>query len=171
MTDLLDYIDDQIQASCTQDIKFYGLCHLIGDDNANPYPATYEQQSEKVSPDDRYIITIYHRLLDGNLDPREEVPFGKSVVIQPSQRVRTVVFIKMNQSHSKIDEIVHSLPDTFEVDGYSFANVSKSINLLRDQNAIWEDEFGDAYKDKMIKEFYLYALEYDLQYVKCSICV
>ncbi len=170
MTELLDYIDDQI-ASCIDGVNFYGLCHLVEDDNAKNYPATFVQDSEKVSPDDRYLITIYHRILDGNLDPREEVPFGRTVTVQNAQKIRTVVFIKMSESHSKIDDIVNALPDTFEVSGYSFANVSKNIGLQRDQNAIWEDEFGGAYQDKMIKEFYIYALEYDLQYVKCPVCI
>lgn len=170
MTDLLDYIDLQIK-SCIGEARMFGLCHLVEDDSANVYPSTFQERAEKVSPDNRFLITIYHRLLDGNLDAREDISFGRTMTAQNAQKIRTVVFIKMSEGHSKIDDIVNSLPDSFEVDGYQFANVSKSISLDRNQKAVWEAEYGEAYQDKMIKQFLVYALEYDLQYIKCNACV
>lgn len=171
MVEIIDYIDNQIKESCIDDVKFFGICHLVEDDNENPYPTQYVASSEKVTPDDKFLITIYHRLLDTPITPDEEVPFGRKAVPRFNQKVRTVVFIKISEDHSKIDDIINALPDTFEIDGYIGLNLSKEISLIRDQNAIWDDEYGDAYKDRMIKKFRAYAFEYDVQYVKCNVCV
>lgn len=170
MVELINYIDQQIDA-CAQDVKLYGLCHQLEDDNGL-YPATVELEAVQAMPDDEYTITIYHRLLAGSYDPREDLSYGRTITSQNAQKVRTVILIKIAEDdQNKIDDIINSLPDSFEVDGYRFVNVSKAISLIRDRSAIWEDEFGDAYKDKYQALYHIYALEYDLQYIKCPVCV
>lgn len=172
MKDILQYIDSQIDL-CAENVKFIGLCHLLEDDSEDRYPATVELDAIKASPDDNFDITIYHRLLDGDFAPREEEPFGRRRQMQNTQRVRTVVFIKIEvDDHvNQIDDIINILPDSIELEGYAQIFLSKEISLIRDSAAIWEDEFSEAYKDKYQAVYHVFALEYDVTYVKCPVCV
>jgi hypothetical protein len=170
LIDLIEYIDTQIDG-CISDVKLYGLCHQLEDDNGI-YPATVALEATAAFPDDNYNVVIYHRLLNGTPEPREDASFGRKVTTQTNQNLRTVILIKIDQDdQSKIDDIINALPDSFDMTGYSFVNVSKQINLIRDRSAIWEDEYGDAYKDKYQVRYHIYALEYELQYIKCPVCV
>lgn len=135
------------------------------------YPATIEQEAKKAVPDDRYLVTTYHRLLNGNIDAREDISFGKRITGQNNQRVRMVVFAKLSEGETKIDDIINAMPDSFEMDDYQFVNVSKNISLIRDRDAVWTTEFSTSYKDKYQKKWNVYAVEYDLQYIKCNVCV
>lgn len=168
MTDLINYIDTQI-CECVDGVKSFGLCHLLLGDNEQ-FPATVEKQAVKAVPDDRFEITIYHRLLNGAYDFREDLSFGRSITTQNAQKVRTVIFIKIDSSDSLIDDIINALPDDFEVTNFQFTNVSKNISLIRDRDSIWTEEYSSAYKDKYQMKFHVYALEYDLQYIKCKVC-
>lgn len=168
MTELIAYIDNTIK-NCITESRQFGLCHLL-EGNKERYPATVERNAVKAVPDDRFLISMYHRLLAGSYDPREDVSFGKTITGQNSQKIRTVVFIKMGQSQSRIADVINALPDSFEVDDYEFANVSKNINLIRDRAAIWNEEFSEGYRDKYQMFWHIYALEYDLQYIKCAVC-
>jgi hypothetical protein len=172
MKDLIQNIDLALE-NCIEGAKFYGLCHLLEDDSENPYPATVELQAEKAVPDDEYEITIYHRLLDSDFAPKDEFPFGRRTIKSNTQRIRTVVFIKIqvNDQGDGIEDIINSLPDKMVVSGYENVSLGSDISLIRDRAAIWEDEFGDAYKDKWQVVYHIYALEYDLFYTKCPVCV
>lgn len=170
MTDLIEHIDNQIKA-CIKEARMYGICHIVQGDNEQ-YPCTLEERSEyKAVPDNRFLVTIYHRLLNGNLDEREDLSFGKNPTRQTNQQIRTVVFIKMSEPLNRIDDIINAIPDIIEDDCYKSINVSKEVTLIRDAAAIWAAEFGDAYADKYQKEFNVYALEYNLEYIKCDVCV
>ena len=169
MTDLIDYIDNTIK-NCLTEAKQFGLCHLLQGDNET-FPATIEANAKKAVPDDRFLVVTYHRLLNGNLDPREDLSFGTRIVGQNNQRVRMVVFVRLDQGETKIDDIINAMPDNFEVTDYQFCNVSRNIALIRDRDSVWTAEFSQAYKDKYQKKWNVYAVEYDLQYIKCNVCV
>lgn len=171
MTEIINYINEQIE-NCIDDVRLYGLCHLLEDDSEENYPSTIGSEGEKVTPDDRYSVTIYHRLLDGDLNPTEEQPFGRKSIKKTTQRVRTVIFIKMtvDETEQLINDIINSLPESFTLTDYVFSYVSNEISLIRDRASIWDDEFGSGYRDKYQKRFYIYALEYDCQYIKCPVC-
>jgi len=172
MKHLIQNIDTTLE-NCIEDVKFYGLCHLLEDDSENPYPATVELNAEKAVPDDAYETTIYHRLLDSDFAPKDEVPFGRRTIKSNTQRIRTVVFIKIKvDDHvDGIEHIINALPDKMVVDGYENVSVGGEVSLIRDRAAIWSDEFGDAYKDKWQVVYHIYALEYDIFYTKCPVCV
>lgn len=167
MTDLIDHINAQINACI--DAETFGLCHLV-EDTGGIYPATVAEESQRIAPNDQHDILIYHRLLNGQYTPREDLSFGRSITAQNAQRVRTVVFISLALDQDKIDDIINALPDDFEVSGYQFANVSKTIDLIRDRAAIWNEEFGEAYRSKYQKRFQIHALEYNVEYIKCPVC-
>lgn len=174
MREILQYIDDQIGA-CFADIQAMGLAHLVEDDSAEIYPATLEEQSKKICPDDRYEFLYYHRLLDSTPEPSEELSFGRKITVKNSQKIRTIVFARMKcDSLTFIDDFINALPDTFELDQspaeYKMLSLQKGINLNRDSNAVWADEYSAAYKDKYQKIWNIYALEYNIDFIKCPIC-
>ena len=168
MTDLITYIDNQI-CECVDGIKSFGLCHILQGDNEQ-FPATIGKNGVRAVPNDSFEITMYHRLLNGNYDPREDLSFGRRIVAQNAQKIRTVIFIKIDSSDKLIDDIANALPDYFKSTGFQFVNVSKNISLIRDREAIWSEEYSQAYKDRYQMKFHLYALEYDVQYIKCKVC-
>ncbi len=180
MTALIEYINTQIAACLDTSptrFRFYGVCEILLGDNEQ-FPAVIfapgsppgRAQGTKVVPSETKAITIYHRLLSGSPEPSEEFSFGRSVTIENKQQIRTVVFIEIGEDPSLIDDIINALPDSFNVSGYSLANVSKNINLIRDRDAIWREEYSDAYKDKYQMKFHIYALEFSLNYIKCKPC-
>lgn len=169
MVDLINYIDEQVK-DCVPEVRQFGLCHLLQGDNEQ-FPATIEANAKKAVPDDRFLISTYHRILNGNIDPREDVSFGKKITGQNNQRMRMVVFVRLYEDETKIDDIINAMPDSFQMDGYGFANVSKNISLIRDRDAVWTQEFAGAYKDRYQKKWNIYAVEYDIQYIRCNVCV
>lgn len=172
MKHLIQNIDTTLE-SCIEDVKFYGLCHLLEDDSENPYPATVELNATKAVPDDDYETTIYHRLLDSDFAPLEEIPFGRRTTKRNTQRIRTVIFTKItiDDDGDHINHIINALPDKMVVDGYENVFVGGEVSLIRDRATIWEEEFGEAYKDKWQAVYHIYAIEYDLLYTKCPVCV
>ncbi len=169
MVELIDYIDNSIK-NCITEVKQFGLCHLI-EGNEEKYPATVERRATKAMPDSRYDILTYHRLLNGGIEEREDLSFGSNPVIQNTQKVRMVVFVKLENSN-KIDDILNALSiRSFSSDNYYFANVKGDAALNRDRATIWNDEFSKAYQDKYQMVWHVYAIEYNLEYLKCNVCV
>lgn len=174
MREIIEYIDERIH-ECFPDIQGFGLCHIIQDDNAERVPSTLEEQAKFVCPDDRYEFLYYHRLLESTPEPSEDLSFGRKITVKNSQKIRTVVFARMKcDSLTFINDFINVLPDTFELDQspneYKMLSLQKGINLNRDSNSVWDDEYGAAYKDKYQKIFNIYALEYNIDFIKCPIC-
>jgi hypothetical protein len=168
LTELIDHIDEQI-SECIDGITPFGLCHLIEDDNGI-YPATVAEESQKVTPDDTITILTYHRLLNGQIGEREDLSFGRKKTRQNVQRIRMVVFTELSAPESLIMDIINAMPDTFEISGYEFSNISSTIDLIQDRDAIWQTEYGEAFKMKYQKRYHIYAVEYSLEFIKCPVC-
>lgn len=168
MNDLIEYIDNTIK-NCVTETRQFGLCHLLEADNGR-YPATVERQAKKAMPDDRFLVTTYHRLLDGSTKEREDASFGKTPTIQNDQKVRMVVFTKLDGDDSRIDDIFNAIPSDFTYTGYAQINIVKN-SISRNRQAIWSEEYEKAYIDKYQMVWQIYAIEYDLQYIKCNVCV
>lgn len=168
MNDIIEYIDQQI-AGCLDSVTSFGLCHLI-EDGEMTYPSTLEEDAEKVCPSEDHAVTVYHRLANGNYIPREDVSFGRKITSQNAQRIRTVVFIRMSDDMNLIDDLINALPDVFELSGYSHVNVSKEVDLIRDSTAVWDEEFNDSNKSAYQKRYHVYAIEYNVEYIKCPSC-
>lgn len=175
MRDIIDYIDAQLH-ECFPEARAFGICHLIEDDQAEKYPSTLEEDAIKVSPNDKYEVLYYHRLLDSNAEPDEDLSFGRKKTVVNNQPIRTVIFVRMKEDDlSFIEDFINALPENFELEDspsqYKKLNVSREVNLIRDSNAIWEDEYSESYKDKYQKVWNIYALEYNIQIAKCPVCV
>lgn len=175
MKDIIDYIDGQLH-ECFPEAQAFGICHLIEGDNTEKYPSTLEEKAIAVYPNDKYEVLFYHRLLNGNPQPDEDLSFGRKKTIVNEQTIRTVVFVRMKEDDlSFIEDFINALPETFELDEsptqYKKLNLIREVNLIRDSAAIWEDEYSDSYKDKFQKVWNIYALEYSIQIAKCPVCV
>ncbi len=174
MREILDHIDAQLH-ECFPEAHTFGICHLIEDDQSR-YPSTLEEKAISVYPNDKEEILFYHRLLDGNPAPDEDISFGRRKSIVNSQNIRTVVFVRLKEDDlSVIEDFINALPDTFELETspaeYKKLSISGEVNLIRDSAAIWETEYSDSYKDKFQKVWNIYALEYSIQIAKCRVCV
>lgn len=171
MVDLIDDIDETV-ITCIGRGKSYGLCRLIIDDKGRIYPITVNLgKEEKVTPDDKWKIVWYHRMIDADVSPSEDLSFGRSLHAQVAQRIRTVVVVHRSEGEDVINEIISSLPDDIENVDYKYIQVGKEISMIVNQESIWETEWGNAYKDKYQMRYHLYALEYSIDYIKCEVCV
>lgn len=171
MVDLIHDIDQAIETCVTG--KFYGLARLLKDDKGDVYPAAYPDgagEHRKITPQDKYKVLVYHRLLDGSPEYSEEFSFGRSLAFQNVQRVRMVVLVAFSEGEMVIDEIINAMPDFIENVDYKTVSVSGSITLIRDRESIWETEWGNAYKDKYQMRYNIYAVEYSVEYIKCEPC-
>lgn len=74
------------------------------------------------------------------------------------------------ESETTAEDIANSIPDEFTLTGFEFVNIDKNMTLIKDSDAVWEDEYSEAYRDKYVKRYNIYALEYNLNYLKCKIC-
>lgn len=169
MVDLIEYIDSQIK-ECIQEVQQLGICHFIETDNGK-MPVTVESEATEACPDDRYLVTTYHRLLNGAYELRDDLSFGKKMKGENKQKVRMIVFIQFSEGQSLIDDIFNAMPDNIVLEGYENIFVSRTANILRDRSTLWSDEFGGSYGDKYQMTYHIYGIEYDLNYIKCNVCV
>lgn len=169
MIDLINDINTSIYNCIGGKGKFYGLCRQMMDDNGI-YPATVEK-NEKVTPLDKWNILVYHRYLDGSVTDDETFSFGRHPLVKNAQGVRMVVIVAFTEGESAIDDIINGMPDRIENVDYKFSEVGTNITLIRDRHSIWDQEFGAAYRDKYQVRYNIYAVEYTLDYIKCSDCV
>lgn len=173
MTEIIDFIDNEIY-TCLGRGKSYGLCRQVQDDSGI-YPATVKTPSKKVTPDDKWKLAWFHRLLENSPDEDEDQTFGRKIAIRNQQQIRTIVVIELGEGETLIDDFINALPDYInetlitETD-YRYIQVMKSISVSRG-DTVWEAEWGQAYKDKHQMRYNIYALEYNIDYIKCQACV
>ncbi len=167
LANIVTSINESING-CFGSARVFGICHLVEDDSST-YPSTKLKKGEKVTPDDKYDVTIYHRLLNTEFEHNEDFSFGRSKTFISNQKIRTVLIFDL-ESETTAEDIANSIPDEIELSGFEFVNVNKNMTLIKDSDAVWEDEYSEAYRDKYVKRYNIYALEYDLNYLKCKVC-
>jgi hypothetical protein len=168
MTDLIENIDCAI-CSCVAGLN-HGLARLILDDKGPHYPIRVKD-NKKVTPEDKFKVMWYHRLLDASPADSEFLSFGRTFARLTDQRIRMVVVSEISLGEGVIDSMIYTLPEKISLSAYRYAHTGSDFTLIRDQQSIWETEWGNAYKDKYQMRYNLYALEYSLQYEKCEDCV
>lgn len=164
MTELIDQIDDLI-AEQVDGIKAFGLVEKVTKDNA---VGPVKDKKKPVSPNDKDQITTYHRLLTGSIEPREDLQFGKKLSRVNNQKVRMVVFIQKDEDDTLIDQIWAALPTSIDSDDYRYLAIQGVSQISRDDESIWQEEFDQAYLDRVRMKYILYAIEYELQYQLCA---
>lgn len=165
MKEIIDWIDNRMYERLGVG-KFYGLCKLITD-GSELYPRTVATKPEKVTPNDKYSLALYHRLIDASLVENEEISFGRSRKKQNNQRIRTVVMIE-EKSEVDISDVYEAIPEEIILCDYKSVWIPADMSLIVDHDAVWTQEFGEANKDKYVMKYRLYALEYTIETVKCN---
>lgn len=171
MIDLIKHIDSCLLACASG--KNYGLCQLVKDDKGEPYPRTVGKEAVKVTPNDKYKVLTYHRLLNGDFSEDDTYSFGRSRSRLNAQNVRLVVVVEigLDAKEGVIDKVIEQLPDAFENNSYKYTQVGASVSLIRDSENVWETEWGNADKGKYQMRYNIYAVEYSIDYIKCEECV
>ena len=79
--------------------------------------------------------------------------------------------VDIKKGHKVIDEFLHAFAGEILDNGnYRLAEVGSSFSINKDSAAVWQAEWGDAYKDKQQMRYLVYALEYSINYVMCDTC-
>ncbi len=168
MKDIISQIDAAIFAGLGNVGHFHGLCRLIvGDDKAGTYPIKVDKNAYKVAPDDKYELAIYHRLIDSGIVLDEDTSFGRKNSKKNNQKIRTIVIIDQ-KSNIEISDVYNAIPDKLFIDGYKSIYVDSEVSLDVNQEQVWVAEWAEAYKDKRQMRYFVYALEYTCEFIKCS---
>jgi hypothetical protein len=165
MKEIIEAIDTATATSLGEPCKFYGLCQQTIDDQEGNYPRTLADKPEKVTPNDKHELAIYHRLLNGSIAEDGDLSFGRSKTKKNNQTIRTIVIIH-DKCRIFIEDIINALPEKLTITDYQTVYVSSEISLNTNQDQIWVDEWAEAYKKYQVR-YRIYALEYIVEYIKC----
>lgn len=165
MKEIIDAIDVATDVNLDEPCKYYGLCDQTIDDQAERYPRTQGDRPEKVTPNDKFELAIYHRRLEGSINEDELLSFGRSKTKKNTQRIRTIVIIH-DKCRVFIEDVINALPEKLVVENYKTVYVGVDISLNTNQDQVWVDEWAEAYKKYQVR-YKIYALEYTVEYVKC----
>lgn len=143
-------------------------------DDKGQYPCAFKQdgsQGEKITPDDRYKIAFYHRLLEETVTDNETYSFGRTKTGLSEQKIRTVLIVDIKKGQKVIDQFLSSFAgEMISNDNYKLAEVGTVISVNKDSTAVWDAEWDKAYKDKYQMRYLLYAVEYSIQFISCVSC-
>lgn len=176
MKDITDQIDIETQTNLSDDgvnvanSKFWGLAELIIK-GADVHPVTVDLLGSphryQIAIDDRFDTIVYHRALSsvGVDDPDS---FGRGVRKQYNARIRTVLAFKVSKfAEEFVYDFIEALPKDLTITGYNNINTVQNISLIVDQKGVYEQEFGGGDYEKHITPWNIYAIEHDVEFVKC----
>lgn len=171
METLLNEIDALLLATFKdKGLKAYGLCELVTKDD-KPNPVTVSLDAKKKSRTvaeihDRFNGIFYHRELNGNWREDEEFSFGDSLSKRHQKRIRTVLAYKTKLGEGFITDFVTAFPDKITITDYKFVFLTQGT-LIADHEAVFTQEYGNASYEKHRIDWNVYALEYDIEFIKC----
>lgn len=87
-----------------------------------------------------------------------------------NQTIKTVFISEIALGEDLVLDFINAMPDKVEFSGYKFIEVSKGNSLNRDSGQVWTDEWDNSYRDKYQMRYHVYAIEWTLNYIKCSNC-
>lgn len=176
MKDITDDIDTDIQSNLVDDgidfanSKFWGLAELI-EKGKQVQPVTVDLLGNpvraQIAIDDKFDGIVYHRVLNSaSIDSPES--FGANIAIQFNVRLRTVLAYKVSKfAEEFVFDFINALPQRLTVTGYDYINIAENISLVVDQKGIYEQEFGGGEYEKHMIPWNIFAIEHDVQFVKC----
>lgn len=167
MIEVCNDIDDATQENLNcSGFKFFGLAELILK-GEQPHPVTINKR-EQVAITDTFDAIVYHRVLTIPTDDSEEFSFGISLKKEYNVRLRTVLAFKVDKySENLVFDFANALPQTLEIEGYMMINVGEELSIVVDQKGIYEQEFGANNYEKHATPWNIYAIEHDVQLIKC----
>jgi len=171
LKDICDKLDNILLAALPNDgIRFFGLSQPVkkGD---QVHPVTIED-NEQVSIDQKYDAIVFHRLNgDATWAEVEEEAFGRDTGRVRVQPMRTFIAHKFEKGEEWIDYFLNNFPnglsiDVNGVDTYDFIDLVNGT-LKTNQEAIYNEEFGENSYEKHTIPWNIYALDYDIQFIRC----
>lgn len=168
MTEIIDNINNAFNASAVcKGVHVYGICKLVTKTD-QPHPIDISD-NKQISPDDKVEGQIYHRLLnDSPITDDLENSFGSKIQKRHSQQIRTVVLVKKLKGENWIDTLINLIPRNIDgITNYKLIDIG-SISKNTDQDAIFNTEFGNSGYEKHRMTYLIYALEYNLEYIRCA---
>jgi len=166
LKNLCDEIDNVIlNALPDKGIKFFGLCEIVKK-GEQVFPVTIPDRKQ-ASIIDNYNATVYHRLLSpmaGTEDP--EFMFGATIPNRFKPRLRTFLAHKVTLGEDFIFTFANVIPHKLDLENYKFVDIT-GISVITDHEAIYEQEFGKTNYEKHRTSWNVYALEYDIEFIKC----
>ena len=172
MKEICDKLDEVLLTALPNEgIRFFGLSQLVLKE-AQPHPVTI-QDNKQVSIDDKYNAICFHRL-NGNasFSESEEQDFGRSTGRKRVQPMRTFIAHKVEKGEEWIDTFLNEIPESLDIedgsglDLYEFVDIT-NIVVDTDQVGIYETEFGEGGYEKHRISWNIYALEYDIEFIRC----
>lgn len=171
MKDICDKLDNILLAALPNDgIRFFGLSQPVSKGDQT-HPVTI-QDDLQVSIDQKYDAICFHRLNgDASFAEDEEESFGRDTGRVRVQPMRTFIAHKKEKGEEWIDTFLNNFPNSLDIQSngvnvYDFVDLENG-NLRTDQLAIYNQEFGDNSYEKHVIPWNIYALDYDVQFIKC----
>lgn len=166
MTEIIDNINaDFTASSICNGVHIHGICKLVLK-GEQPHPVSV-LDDKQVAPNDRYDGIIYHRLGNDAIVDAPDDSFGSVIEKQHSQLIRTVVIIERKKGEGWIDQLINLIPkmisDLTNYKRVDIGNIAKNT----DQDAIFDTEFGESGYEKHRMKYLIYALEYNIEYIRC----
>jgi len=167
LKDICDQIDIYVKSKIDlPGIKLFGFAELATKAN-QPHPVTIPNR-EQIAINDKYDGIFYHRLISSGLSQPDELQRGNVSVSLFSSRMRTVLAYKVKKfAEEFIFDFNKAMPDLLSVDGYHSVDVTNNVGINSDQEAIYKTEFGGGDYEKHILTWNIYAIEYNVEFIKC----
>lgn len=172
MKEICDALDKYLIEGFPSDgIHFEGLCQLVNKgDQAHPV-TIYD--NKQVSIQGNWDVLCYHRV-NGKADfvESDEQDFGRSTGRKVVQPMRTVVAHKVKKGEEWIYDFLNGWPESLDVedggglDLYEFVDIIE-MGLDIDQEGIYNTEFGGGDYEKHRIPWNIYAIEYNIQFIRC----
>lgn len=166
MTEIIDYINDVFSDSqVCNGVNVNGICKLVLK-NDQPHPVSV-LDDKQVAPNDRYDGIIYHRILNDAITDDPDNSFGDTIEKRHAQQVRTVVIVKRQNGEGWIDQLINLIPRNIDgIEDYKLVDIG-GIAKNTDQPVIFNTEFGENSYEKHRIPYMIYALEYNIEYIRC----
>lgn len=169
MTDICNNIDTTIQSklSNVSGIKFFGFCQLVIKSN-QPIPSTIPD-NKQVAIDDRFEGIAYYRLI-GTTPVNQPIDFqwGSNLNNVYKSKLRNIVALKVKKfAEDFIYDYSSSVPNWLDISGYKLVDIQNNGVINNDQLAIKNQEFGTNWDERHSIPWNIYALEYDVDFIKC----
>lgn len=165
MTEIITKLDETMLGIFPNEgIKFFGLCEQVKKTN-QVHPVTIEGKKQ-VSIQDNWNAIVFHRLLSAGFSEDELQNFGRSTGRKLVQNIRTIVAAKAKKGEDWIYTFTQNIPESMTLTDYEFIDIN-DINIIIDQEAIYNAEFGENSYEKHIQTWNIYALEYGVEFLKC----
>jgi hypothetical protein len=167
LKDICDQIDAYILTKLSCDgIKFFGFAELVK--KTDQYHPVTIPDRKQVAIDDRFDGIMYHRILSSGLTQPEEWQRGNISLSLFSSRMRTLLALKVKKfAEEYIFDFNKAMPDVLDIDGYHLVDVTNNVGIITDQEAVYKTEFGDNSYEKHILNWNIYAIEYNVEFIKC----